>query len=470
MTKTLRVACFGVFALIIAVILVSQVKLANGPLRDNDEGVYATTLALVEHGHPAYKDTFLSQPPAFLITVYPGYLLLGKSLPAARLTVGLYSLLGLLAMLLIGIELDNLPAALLAIGILYWLPYFANQTYYFQTVTLQSDALAVAFSLVSLASFMRFTSRRSVAWLSVSALFFNLAFWTKFDFFLVPCFAVGLWQLVSYKHVAVREILRAILIFSIVSAAFFLVLVVPFGLEDIYKNVVALRLGATNVFPPVMSLNNYLMNSLPLAILAALAVILMLATRDRFRSPLFPMFAWVLTAFVFAYFYRPLFPHHLIMVIVPLTVFCSFAAGALFTRSTVVYPVIALAVAVVSITHYLVDTAGTPARIVDTQQQQVINLIDSVTKPGDAIVTDEGVLSSVSGRLPPPILSDLSYARILSGNLSPETFQEAVKEYRPVLIIPWNGRLRALRDLDTVLQDYRVLTTIDGKEIYIRAN
>src|SRR5437763_6517537 len=128
MNKIARVAYIVVVATIIIVIFASQIKLANGPLRDNDEGTYATTLALIEHGNLAYKDTFLSQPPAFLLTLYPGFLLLGKSMAAARLTVGFYSLIGLLAIVLLGIELDNMPAALLAIGILYWIPYFTNQT------------------------------------------------------------------------------------------------------------------------------------------------------------------------------------------------------------------------------------------------------------------------------------------------------------------------------------------------------
>ena len=384
MNKIVRAAYIVIVAAIIIVILASQVKLANGPLRDNDEGTYATTLALIEHGNLAYKDTFLSQPPAFLLTLYPGFFLLGKSLAAARLTVGIYSLIGLLAIVLLGIELDNMPAALLAIGILYWIPYFTNQTYYFQTVTLQSDAVAVAFSLASLASFMRFINRRSIAWLLLSSLFFSLAFWTKFDFFLIPCFAVFLWQSYRAKHITMRETLRAILVFCVFSAAFFLVFIAPFGLEDIYKNVVSLRLGATNVFGPQYSLSNYLMTSVALDYLAAgtaiLMLIFMLSNKNRFRSPLFPMFIWVCTAFLVTYYYRPLFPHHLIMLVVPLTVFCSFAAGALLSRFTVALPVIALVIVAASITNYLFVIAGTPTGIADTEQQQAISIINSIHK------------------------------------------------------------------------------------------
>ena len=73
----------------------------------------------VSNGHPAYKETFLSQPPGFLLSIYPGFILLGKSLQAARLTIDLWSLVGLLAIIWLCIELKNKWAGILAIGILY---------------------------------------------------------------------------------------------------------------------------------------------------------------------------------------------------------------------------------------------------------------------------------------------------------------------------------------------------------------
>jgi hypothetical protein len=158
------------------------------------------------------------------------------------------------------------------------------------------------------------------------------------------------------------------------------------------------------------------------------------------------------------------------MLVLPLAVFCSFGLGALFRRSTLVYPLLALVIGAASIVNYLPVPANTPTGIADSERQQVIDLIMSRTSVNDRIVTDEGVFSSLSGRLPPPLLCDLSFVRILSGNLSPEMFQKSINEYKPVLIIPWNGRMRALRGFDSMLQDYKVLTTINGKEIYIRSD
>ena len=59
--------------------------------------------------------------------------------------------------------------------------------------------------------------------------------------------------------------------------------------------------------------------------------------------------------------------------------------------------------------------------------------------------------------------------RIKSNNLTSENFKKIISDYKPKLIIPWNGRLESIKNFKDVLVDYKLLTTIsNSKNIYIR--
>src|SRR5262249_23446412 len=69
---------------------------------DYDEGVYGQWLRAMVHGQPLYTTVFSSQPPFFLLSLYPLYLLFGQTLVAARLAVALYALVGVIALYFAG--------------------------------------------------------------------------------------------------------------------------------------------------------------------------------------------------------------------------------------------------------------------------------------------------------------------------------------------------------------------------------
>src|SRR2546429_8508422 len=84
-----------------------------------DEGVYLTTFQSVQHGFPIYQQTYLSQPPGFFMTIFPLYAIGGSTLEAARLAMFFYSVVGLIAIMWIGWELDSILFSFIAIGVLY---------------------------------------------------------------------------------------------------------------------------------------------------------------------------------------------------------------------------------------------------------------------------------------------------------------------------------------------------------------
>src|SRR5205809_1809647 len=92
-----------VLVLFIAAIFMRLNNLGMPFDRDSyDEGVYWQSLRAMSAGHLLYQDIFYSQPPFFLLSVYPFFLLFGKTLVAARLGVVLVSLLGFIGAFLLG--------------------------------------------------------------------------------------------------------------------------------------------------------------------------------------------------------------------------------------------------------------------------------------------------------------------------------------------------------------------------------
>lgn len=103
-----------------------------------DEGVYWQSLRAMAAGHPLFSAVFSSQPPAFLLSIYPFYIALGQSLPAARFGVAVYSLLGPLALYITGRVVAGRWAGVLAGILLAFDPLYLTESY-----TLQAEAPAL---------------------------------------------------------------------------------------------------------------------------------------------------------------------------------------------------------------------------------------------------------------------------------------------------------------------------------------
>src|SRR5436853_2678674 len=94
------------------VLLVALLAIAFGMRLDNlgqpfdhdgyDEGVYWQSLLAMKAGYALYAQIFYSQPPFFLLSTYPIYILFGSTLWSARFGIVLVSLLGLPGAFLMG--------------------------------------------------------------------------------------------------------------------------------------------------------------------------------------------------------------------------------------------------------------------------------------------------------------------------------------------------------------------------------
>src|SRR2546425_12943412 len=110
-----------------------------------DEGVYWQTLRSMSAGNTLYQHIFYSQPPFFILSTFPGYMLFGSSLWSARLAIALVSLLGLLGAFLLGMALSGRLGAIAAMLLL-----IVNPLYLAQSQTIEAEVSSVAFSLLAM--------------------------------------------------------------------------------------------------------------------------------------------------------------------------------------------------------------------------------------------------------------------------------------------------------------------------------
>src|SRR5216117_3322631 len=93
-----------------------------------DEGVYWQSLRAMSAGHPLYQQIFYSQPPFFLLSVYPFFTLFGSTLWSARFGIAMISLLGLVGAFLLGKALSGRAGAIAAFLLLVVDPFYLAQS------------------------------------------------------------------------------------------------------------------------------------------------------------------------------------------------------------------------------------------------------------------------------------------------------------------------------------------------------
>src|SRR3989338_3719239 len=451
----------------LCIIFLYQFKLIYRPIIDKDEGIYTISLLLINNGNPAYRQTFLSQPPGFILAVYSGFKLFGQNLQAARFTIGLWSLIGALAVLWIGCELKNTWQTILAMSLSYLIP-----TFYIQTNVLQSDILVVTFSLLSLAAMVKFINSKKIFWFVITSFFLNFAFWTKFDISLIPSMIFMIILFYYKKEISPSKLFSMIMIFSITSIIFFLLFIFPFGISDVFRNTVGLRLKALTFYPLTHDLFlSYLKKDLILLLIVMVGILLSIINRARLKYPAIIFLIWELTTIFFLIIYQPLFPHHLSLLVMPATLFFSYQFGYVLQNKRYAFKVISVIVLIISISYRIYIVIKTPSEILTGQQKSAVSIIKEYTNLHDYVISDEAILNAESGRLPPPALADISFVRIQSKDISTDRFIQIVNKYKPKLIIAWNGRLQSINNFKSSIVDYRLLSSLAcGKNIYIRNN
>jgi len=136
---------FGSLLLLAIAVAMRVHQLALAKPFDLDEGVYWESLRAMHAGAALYRQIYFSQPPLFLMTVFPSYTLFGQTIFAARLGIAIASLVGLYGAYLLGRAVSGGFGGFCALAL-----RVGSAPYLAMSQTLQAEAPAVGFSLLGI--------------------------------------------------------------------------------------------------------------------------------------------------------------------------------------------------------------------------------------------------------------------------------------------------------------------------------
>jgi hypothetical protein len=504
-------------AVVLVVALVLRLWPIGGYSTDYDEGVYWQSLRSLAQGHALFTQTFSSQPPFFLLSLYPFYVLFGQTLVAARLAVVLYSIIGVIALYFAarataGPWTGVAAAALLAVDPLYLSESYALQA---EVPALAFEIACVAFAATAIQQSGR--QRRILACLSGVAL--GLGVMTKlFDVVaLVPAvlylgqpffhaFTDDDGQLRRPTRQAVSAHLRTALpdvaLFAGGVVVTCVLVLAPFAShwEALYDQAVRFHVVAGQAVNRGLTFNvklllgmersaivsHHPLGEYPLIVLALVAVVLGIWRRDwRIVPPLL----WAVLSFVLLLRQQPLFDHHRVLLspplallgalVVPLASLATSNAHSLSTReqglravsrrTARLATVCILLVVFVSLATSVLDARAGAQSVPDLQRQMAL-VLRTETLPQDQIVTDDQYIAGLADRTVLPQLVDTSQVRIASGYLTAQQLESIISRADARVILFASGRFDGVPGFrEWVRENYiQVADFGGGRALYIR--
>jgi hypothetical protein len=464
-----------------------------GFTRDYDEGVYWQSLRAMAEGHPLFTSVFSSQPPMFLLSIYPFYMAFGQTIAAARIGIAIFALIGIVAMYWLASEIGGPWAGLIAAALLIVDPHYLHQAQ-----TLQAEGPAVAIEILAVALAVA-ASRRAGRWrMTLAALAgVAVAFGTLIKLLdvvaLVPialylgapllrAFDGGNGRLRKPTETGLRVGLRASARdLGLVAAGGIVATVIAlapfFGVFGaLWDQVVTFHLAAahTEKWNLTGNFRTILGGFGWLGIPAALAVGVAWWRRDwRMGPPLL----WLLASVLILERQVPLFDHHTVIIGPCLALMVALTPALLGPAVNQVagrwlglaVMVVALLVFVSAAYKGLRTTRGAAQGPNDAAQAQIA-AIQSFTTPGEVIVTDDQYTAAAAGHSVPPELVDTSYVRASSGYLTAAQLESIITRDNIRVIILDTGRLSSVKGFDTWLHaHYQKLVDLGhGGALYVR--
>jgi len=458
-----------------------------------DEGVYWQTLRAMSAGHTLYQQIFYSQPPFFLLSLYPGFALFGCTLWSARLGIALISLLGLLGALLLGKVLAGRLGAIVALLLL-----IADPLYLAQSQTIQAEAPSVALSLLAVGLAYMWWEHpegvRGLCWAALTGIALSLSILSKlFVSALVP---VGLlmlariWQIWQRQSGTNRTSLRPIFVGVAACLMTMLVVLLPFvgSSQKLFQDVITFHIQAGAVIGRAENtklLRHFLFSALGLtALYGTFAACL----RRDWR--VVPLLAWFLITAFLLWRLSPLFPHHLVELtptLIALSVMgigkppiqpIPFFQGRLPVLAKCITPLALLLVLATTaleaqqdVGYYQTATVRSGDALAHLEVHVVADLQQAIT-PDQLVVTDAQFIADLADRNTPPSLVDTSMVGIVSGYVTAQELIDAASEPQVHAVLFFSGRFH-LRPVGAfygwVRQHFRRIHTYwPGQELWVR--
>lgn len=441
---------------------------------DGDEGLNLMRSMLVVFGHPLYLEVSSDQPPLFTQLLAVLFRTVGFEVTPARLLVLLFATLLVWAcMQFLQITRGKL-AAILFLPLAILAPRFLVLS-----VSVMIGLPSIALAAVSMLFVAIWHQKRTSLWLILSGFALALSVLIKlFTGFLVPIFMVGITlalyfdqpeKVFSWK--LLRPALRWGLCFGGLTVLLGALLVGPQNLwQIIYPHIAA---PAKESFQGAnYTINGQIQDAIPLMILGILGALFILYKRHWL---MFYPLAWMVVAYIFLSFYRPVSYHHQLLLTIPAAMLAAaFVAEGLLTlirirqpAALIRQPALLGIVAMIGFAwvtfHYAPIVQGqllpTPqfsgfSLTATAGKVKVINEMRDYIDQTNWIVTDMPMYAFIVKKPVPPILATFSRKRLVTGSLSDEDILTAMREYHPEQVLM--ARF-VIPELDAYLKEHYTL-------------
>ena len=483
-------------AFVVALMLALQTL--HGRSVDYDEGVYWQSLRAMANGHPLFGSVFSSQPPLFLLSIYPFYMIFGQSLSAARLALILFSLAGVTGTYVAGRALGHRSIGAVACLLLSLDPLYEHGAH-----TLQADLPSIALQVWAVACAalaMRATGRRR-GWLTVGSgvllggalltKLFAIAAFVPIVLYLSAPFARR-WlhddgSLTQPPWRLIRDDLRQIVpTLGLLAAGLFGVIVLillPFvgHLGAVYDQVVRFHLAAIQTMSHPLRENLRLIDVMLLAappIYIAVLAVLVIAWRRMWVSV--PLIFWALAAFVTLGQLQPLWGHHVVLLSPALALVSgcgAFAAWQAFTAPgrqrtelaiTLTLLVLAGCAGLVCAGLVIDGPRNARANAPSARQLEMAMALQGVSAADEIVLSDDQYVAALANRDLPPQLVDTSGVRVMSGFLTAAQLEYYITSNRIRAILFASGFFDLLpRFREWVAQHFVQVATFDDGALFL---
>jgi 4-amino-4-deoxy-L-arabinose transferase-like glycosyltransferase len=479
----------GALAAILVVFTTATIVTLTRFSTEYDEGVYWQSLRAMAQGRPLYSSVFGSQPPGFLLGVYPGYLPLGQSIVAGRVAIAFYAFVGILATYSIGRALGGRWVGVLAAGLLA-----LNPRYLQEATTLQAEIPSLALSLVGVAlvtCVMKAALSRSGrlpligaagAALGVAIMMKLLAVVT-----LIPAILLLAEPLVAElrerrprRHTILnpaREI--GLLLGGLLLAC--VVVLAPFlpQWRALYEQVIGFHLVARGTSGGGPLANLLLLPDITW-IVASLGLVVTLWRRMWVALILL---TWLLASVLVLVVQRPLFDPHALILAPPLALLAALGSVAAIgwaranwnvrAKESLLMAGTLLALVATILAGLWLDVRQIRAEVAYNggTRAQMVQALQDKALPKGLLVTDDQYVAALAGRDTPPELVDTSLVRIATGSLTTDEVERIIRRDDVRVILFATNRLDRLPGLRVWVEaNFQPVKTFGAGEIlYVRS-
>ena len=452
-----------------------------------DEGVYWQSLRALAEGQTLYGQIFYSQPPAFLLSVFPAYLIFGQSILAARIGIVLLSLCGMLGALFVGNVLRGRSGALLALLLL-----IASPLYLTESQTLQADAPSTALMLLALGLVYLWWKYPAglvgYALAILTAIILTLSILSKL-FALADLVPIGLlvlahlWRIrqqpVGKRLASCGPLLAGVSVLVLTCFLF----IIPFrdSFPALWDQVITFHTAAKASSPSTTRDNLHVLIAAlktPLGVFALYGTLVSLVRRDW---RILPLLAWFVTICFLLWQQLPLFPHHLVTLVPPLVLLAMMSLGPLPVGPHSLRLPLGKSVAIIALCATIVYFSPViVSNYQDVQQRSngtdvgtsslVAHDLDAVTQPDQLVITDAQFLAAQADRDTPPLLVDTSLVHIHSGYLSDAQLIQLASQPSVHAVLFYTGRLQQMQGFSLwVSQHFRKVHSYGiGRELWVK--